>query len=126
LKTGTSVALGGVGGVAVIVRIGSLLTVAVVILIGSSWVRELAAPRDTQFSPTTLEMGFRSPFRDARGPDAIAMTSQSRGDRVDDGIDLYGNEVNAAVATYKLDRTGTLYELHSPQTEVPQLPPPKS
>jgi len=109
----------------VIVRIGSLLTVAVVILIVSSWVRELAAPRNT-LSPTTLEMGSRSLFRAARGPDAIAITSQSRGDRVDDGIDLYGNEVNAAVATYKLDRTGALYELHSPQTEVPQLRPPKS
>ena len=109
-----------------IVRIGSLLTVAVVILIVSSWVRELAAPRNTQLSPTTLENGSRSLFRAARGPDAIAITSPSRGDRVDDAIDLYGNEVNAAVATYKLDRSGALYELHSPQTEVPQLPPPKS
>ena len=55
------------------------------------------------------------------------MTSQSRRHGgADVAIDLYGNEVNAAIATYELDRTGALYELHSPQTEVPQLPPPKS
>jgi hypothetical protein len=41
-------------------------------------------------------------------------------------IDLYGNEVIDAVATYKLDRGGSLYEEHSPQTEVPHLKSPKS
>jgi hypothetical protein len=41
-------------------------------------------------------------------------------------IDLYGNEVSDAVAKYKLDATGGLYELHSPQTEVPRLGVPKS
>ena len=40
--------------------------------------------------------------------------------------DVYGNEVTAAVATYKFDATGTLYELHSPQTELPRLASPKS
>jgi hypothetical protein len=44
----------------------------------------------------------------------------------DEAIDVYGNEVTAAVATYKLDATGTLYELHSPQTELPRLASPKS
>ena len=41
-------------------------------------------------------------------------------------VDLYGNEVTAAVAQYKLDSTGSLYELHSPQTELPRLAVPKS
>ena len=41
-------------------------------------------------------------------------------------VDLYGNQVTDAVAKYKLDATGTLYELHSPQTELPRLPSPKS
>ena len=40
-------------------------------------------------------------------------------------IDMYGNEVSDAVAKYKLDATGALYELHSPQTEVPRLGAPK-
>jgi hypothetical protein len=41
-------------------------------------------------------------------------------------VDLYGNEVTDAVATYTFDRTGSLYELHSPQTELPRLGMPKS
>ena len=41
-------------------------------------------------------------------------------------VDLYGNEVNDAIATYTLDPAGSLYELHSPQTEVPRLGSPKS
>jgi len=40
--------------------------------------------------------------------------------------DLYGNEVTDAVATYTFDQTGSLYELHSPQTELPRLGIPKS
>lgn len=38
--------------------------------------------------------------------------------------DRYGNEITDAIATYKRDRTGSVYEEHSPQTEVPQLAPP--
>jgi hypothetical protein len=38
--------------------------------------------------------------------------------------DLYGNEVSDAVATYKRDRAGSVYEEHSPQTEVPRLTSP--
>jgi hypothetical protein len=41
-------------------------------------------------------------------------------------VDLYGNDVTSAVATYKLDAEGSLYELHSPQTELPRLGSPKS
>jgi hypothetical protein len=44
----------------------------------------------------------------------------------DGTVDLYGNEVIDAVATYSLDPTGSLYELHSPQTELPRLASPKS
>jgi len=40
-------------------------------------------------------------------------------------VDLYGNEVTDAVAKYKLDAAGSLYELHSPRTEVPRLTAPK-
>ena len=41
-------------------------------------------------------------------------------------VDHYGNDVVDAVATYSLDPAGTLYETHSPQTELPRLAPPKS
>jgi hypothetical protein len=43
-----------------------------------------------------------------------------------DATDLLGNPVMAAVAQYRLDRAGTLYELHSPETELPHLRPPRS
>jgi hypothetical protein len=41
-------------------------------------------------------------------------------------VDLYGNEVTDAVAKYRLDSSGALYEEHSPQTQVPRLKAPKS
>jgi len=45
---------------------------------------------------------------------------------VDGVIDLYGNGVSPAVATYSLDALGSLYEEHSPQTELPRLGSPKT
>ena len=41
-------------------------------------------------------------------------------------VDLSGNDVTDAVARYRLDATGSLYEVHSPQTEIPKLGSPKS
>jgi hypothetical protein len=41
------------------------------------------------------------------------------------GVDLRGNEIARPVARYRLDRRGTLYEVHSPDTEVPHLRPPR-
>lgn len=48
--------------------------------------------------------------------------------RLDDAgqLDLYGNDVSEAVATYRLDADGSLYEAHSPQTQLPKLGSPKS
>ncbi len=40
--------------------------------------------------------------------------------------DLYGNEVDDAVAEYGLDAAGSLYEMHAPQVELPHLGSPKS
>ena len=41
-------------------------------------------------------------------------------------VDLYGNEVDDAIATYSVDPAGSPYEVHSPQTELPRLGSPKS
>ena len=41
-------------------------------------------------------------------------------------LDLNGNDVTDAVATYRFGSDGSLYESHSPQTELPKLGPPKS
>jgi hypothetical protein len=38
--------------------------------------------------------------------------------------DIYGNDVSHAIASYKRDPAGALYEEHSPRTEVPRLKPP--
>jgi hypothetical protein len=40
--------------------------------------------------------------------------------------DLYGNGVTDAIAKYKLDADGSLYELHSPRTQLTRLGSPKS
>ena len=39
--------------------------------------------------------------------------------------DLYGNEVDRAVATYQIDTGGAMYELHAPDTAVLKLLPPR-
>ena len=44
----------------------------------------------------------------------------------DGPVDLFGNEITDAVAKYRFDATGSLYETHSPQTELPRLSSPKS
>jgi hypothetical protein len=40
-------------------------------------------------------------------------------------IDLRGNEIARPVVRYGVDHRGALYELDSPETELPQLPPPE-
>lgn len=39
---------------------------------------------------------------------------------------LGDDDIMTAIATYTVDNTGSVYELHSPHTEVPQLGSPKS
>lgn len=47
-------------------------------------------------------------------------------EREEGATDLYGNDVASAVAKYRLDVDGSLYEAHSPQTQLPRLGSPKS
>jgi len=39
--------------------------------------------------------------------------------------DIRGNEIVRPVERYSVDPGGMLYELHSPQTEIPRLPSPE-
>ena len=48
----------------------------------------------------------------------------NQGDAADE-VDLFGNDVSPAIATYQLDADGSLYEAHSPQTMLAKLGPPK-
>ena len=73
-----------------------------------------------------------APAVPASTPQVAAVTSGDERDAGDAGdsndafTDLYGNEVSDAIATYTFDQSGSLYELHSPQTELPRLGIPKS
>jgi hypothetical protein len=61
------------------------------------------------------------------GFDRWAPSPPPREDVTEEGVtDLYGNEITDAVARYRLDAEGSLYEQHSPRTELPRLGPPKS
>lgn len=61
------------------------------------------------------------------GSSAVSVPDIDRRQNEDDSaIDLSGNDVTEAVARYRLDATGSLYEVHSPQTEIPRLGSPKS
>src|SRR4026209_458048 len=69
-----------------------------------------------------------APASPANMPAVTAVTSgddRDAGDPNDAFTDLDGNEVSDAIATYKFDQSGSLYELHSPQTELPRLGIPK-
>jgi hypothetical protein len=68
----------------------------------------IAAPRTTPFSP-------KLPWSD----NEAALSSREL------PVDLYGNEVRPAVESYREDFLGEWYEEHSPDTEVPKLPPPQ-
>jgi hypothetical protein len=39
-------------------------------------------------------------------------------------LDVRGNEIARPVARYRVDERGSLYEVHSPETEVPRLKSP--
>ena len=58
--------------------------------------------------------------------DAVVLGMPNPLDDDEGRLDLNGNDVTDAVATYRLGADGALYEAHSPQTELPTLAPPKS
>src|SRR5262249_29773726 len=80
------------------------------VVTGSQWISmsALVAPR---MEPPGMEGAVVAP---PHSEDADAI------------VDLYGNDVNSAVAEYSIDPLGSPYEVHSPQTELPRLASPKS
>ena len=78
----------------------------------------------THSQPVTLTATPTTPVSDQLDIDGSLVGTRTE---PDDAIrDLYGNEVTSAVAKYTFDATGSLYEVHSPQTELPRLKSPKS
>ena len=47
-------------------------------------------------------------------------------DSADPRVDLLGNEIEDAVADYRIDLGGGVYERHSPETAVPKLGSPST
>jgi len=48
------------------------------------------------------------------------------GNSIEPGVDLLGNDVENAVADYRVDLGGDVYERHSPETAIPRLGSPSS
>jgi len=68
--------------------------------------------------------------KDARRPDALTTTVERNFQIAPDqdsgsSADFFGNDVSDAVARYRLDDRGDLYEVHSPEIEIARLPSPK-
>jgi hypothetical protein len=106
-------------------RLGFLLMCSTLI-VGASVV---VPPYST--TPVRAIGAFSSPIPDAAPASEITLNfpdTEAQPNLHDERglVDLYGNDVTAAVATYTLDADGSLYELHSPQTELPRLASPKS
>ena len=102
-----------------------LLAIAFAILVASAFFTlQLVTASATMVALPTVAAS--SDEWDARD---VTEARDEQGDHVagaDGYMDLYGNEVTDAIATYTFDKSGSLYELHSPQTELPRLGIPKS
>ena len=88
-----------------------------------------AISRTANERPTMAESATVAASSDAWDAQDVAEAGDEQDDRADGAggyLDLYGNEVTDAIATYTFDKSGSLYELHSPQTELPRLGIPKS
>ena len=83
-------------------------TLVVAITLAGVTVSGLAAPRSATFSSIRR-----------------ASDSEVAGSPREVPVDFSGNEVKPAIARYKVDPTGALYEEHSPDTELPRLGSPK-
>src|SRR5262249_10157309 len=123
-KRGTSVARDAVGRplVSVSTRVGLVLTVPIFVVCGLY--RSQIRPHQhtaTYVSASAAAITRSEPADERFLPNANADRCEK-----DVPVDLFGNEVMPAVASYGMDATGSLYELHSPQTELPKLGSPKS
>ena len=84
-----------------------IATSALVIVAGTA----VSAPKDERRSDvvtTTMERNFQIDRDRDAGSSA----------------DFFGNDVSQAVARYRLDDNGDLYEVHSPEIEITRLPAP--
>lgn len=106
-----------------------LLAVAFPIFVAGAFFTPQLVIRSATFEESSRVERAVAPSFDALDARTEAESRDELDDPADgaDGFtDLYGNEVSDAIATYTFDRSGSLYELHSPRTELPRLGIPKS
>jgi hypothetical protein len=85
--------------------------------------RELRVPDGPSSIAASAAEITGSPLPGEAGPDAPQVEPDAS-DGEDPRTDLSGNEVEDAVADYRIDVRGTIYERHSPETAVRQLASP--
>lgn len=83
------------------------------------WVTGLASP----MASNSAEITAQAP---ARVGEVLGVPPVETDDSSDPRVDLLGNEVENAVADYRIDHGGAVYERHSPETAVPRLGSPTS
>jgi hypothetical protein len=83
------------------------------------WVARMVSPVMSNSAEITAQAG--SAAREVAGDPRV-----EGGDLTDRRFDLLGNEVENAVADYRIDRGGEVYERHSPETAVARLGSPSS
>jgi hypothetical protein len=108
------------------------VVLAVLVLAAYAWLPDAAADllwaRQAVPSAAPSRIVTPAPEFDLRGRQIEAANPQSAPFRLEEtpgSFDIRGNEIARPVATYRLDDRGSLYEVHSPETEVPRLKPPQ-
>jgi hypothetical protein len=108
------------------------VVVAVLVLAGYAWLPDAAAdllwtrqavPSAAASRIVTLAPEFDRPGRRLEAPHPQDLPF--RLEETPSAVDIRGNEIARPVAKYRLDERGSLYEVHSPDTEVPRLKPPQ-
>lgn len=98
--------------------------------IGVIWLCSLIAWQQVWVASVTSSIAANSAEITAQSPctphgEMSAPPMEAR-DSSDPRVDLLGNEIENAVADYRIDRGGDVYERHSPETAVPRLGSPTS
>jgi hypothetical protein len=99
--------------------------------IGALWLcSTLAGPAMWAFHMSSLIAASRAEFtaQPLQPPGRVVTGALpvEAGDSSKPRVDVLGNEVEDAVADYRIDLGGAVYERHSPETAVPKLGSPSS
>jgi len=97
------------------------------VLIGVIWVLSLLLGRGVWHSAafsgsSAVAIRDTTSVTDGEGGESSSVGN----DRRQPQFDLFGNEIEPAMADYRVDRRGAMYERHAPETAVPKLGSPVS